>query len=81
MHDTFAGHRVEVWRYGEICKMDGPCGGGAGAHFPFIRRMTELAFRKEVTFIVGENGSGKSTLVEAIAEYLDKSRELYNRFF
>ena len=42
---------------------------------PFIRRMTELAFRKEVTFIVGENGSGKSTLVEAIAVQLELNPE------
>jgi predicted ATPase len=27
----------------------------------------ELAFRSEVTFLVGENGSGKSTLLEALA--------------
>ena len=36
-------------------------------NIPFIRHMTELEFRKEVTFITGDNGSGKSTLVEAIA--------------
>lgn len=36
-------------------------------NIPFIRHMTELEFRTEVTFIIGDNGSGKSTLVEAIA--------------
>jgi predicted ATPase len=29
--------------------------------------MEKLAFRKPITFFVGENGSGKSTLLEAIA--------------
>lgn len=34
---------------------------------PAIGLLQELAFRKPVTFFVGENGSGKSTLLEAIA--------------
>lgn len=36
-------------------------------NIPSIIHLEELAFRSEVTFIIGENGSGKSTLVEAIA--------------
>jgi predicted ATPase len=36
-------------------------------NIPFIRNMTRVEFKKEVTFIIGENGSGKSTLIEAIA--------------
>ena len=34
---------------------------------PAISQLEELAFRKPLTFFVGENGSGKSTLLEAIA--------------
>ena len=34
---------------------------------PAIGLLQELAFRKPVTFFVGENGTGKSTLLEAIA--------------
>jgi predicted ATPase len=37
---------------------------------PVVRYLTEhhkIAFRKPVTFFVGENGTGKSTLIEAIA--------------
>ena len=34
---------------------------------PAICLLQELAFRKPVTFFVGENGTGKSTLLEAIA--------------
>jgi predicted ATPase len=46
-----------------------------------------LAFRNNVTFLVGENGSGKSTLLEAIAEICgfnpeggnrDHQREVFN---
>ena len=33
---------------------------------PFVSTLT-MAFRKPVTFFVGENGTGKSTLLEAIA--------------
>lgn len=36
-------------------------------NIPSIANLTELKFRKSVSFIIGENGSGKSTLVEAIA--------------
>ena len=34
---------------------------------PAIGLLQELAFRRPVTFFVGENGTGKSTLLEAIA--------------
>jgi len=34
---------------------------------PAICLLQELAFRKNITFFVGENGTGKSTLLEAIA--------------
>lgn len=34
---------------------------------PSLREVERLAFRKPVTFFVGENGSGKSTLLEGIA--------------
>ncbi|MBR5528165.1 MAG: AAA family ATPase [Clostridia bacterium] len=34
---------------------------------PAIKSITELQFKKPVTFFVGENGSGKSTLLEAMA--------------
>ena len=34
---------------------------------PAVRHLREYAFRKPVTFFVGENGSGKSTLLEALA--------------
>ena len=34
---------------------------------PAIGLLQELAFRRPVTFFVGENGSGKSTLLEAVA--------------
>ncbi|GAA5496488.1 hypothetical protein Rhal01_02672 [Rubritalea halochordaticola] len=34
---------------------------------PAVRQLSELEFKSEVTFLVGENGSGKSTLLEAIA--------------
>lgn len=34
---------------------------------PAISALDTLAFRKPVTFFVGENGSGKSTLLEAVA--------------
>jgi predicted ATPase len=38
-----------------------------------------LAFRSNVTFLVGENGSGKSTLLEAIAEICGFNPEGGNR--
>lgn len=42
------------------------------AEYPFniraFARGIDLAFRRSVTFFVGENGSGKSTLLEALAE-------------
>lgn len=34
---------------------------------PILKRLEQLDFPTEVTFLVGENGSGKSTLMEAIA--------------
>ncbi len=34
---------------------------------PVIKNFTELEFKNNVTFFVGENGSGKSTLLESIA--------------
>lgn len=34
---------------------------------PSLQKITNLEFKTNVTFIVGENGSGKSTLLEAIA--------------
>jgi predicted ATPase len=34
---------------------------------PFVRGF-DLAFKRPVTFLVGENGSGKSTVMEALAE-------------
>lgn len=37
---------------------------------PIVRNL-DLAFRKPVTFLIGENGSGKSTLIEAIAGLLN----------
>ncbi len=36
-------------------------------HLPSIKKLTELEFHPNVTFIIGENGMGKSTLLEAIA--------------
>ena len=36
-------------------------------NIPSIEHLSEMEFRKSVTFIIGENGSGKSTLVESIA--------------
>ncbi len=33
----------------------------------YLSKNVELAFKKNVTFFVGENGTGKSTLLEAIA--------------
>jgi predicted ATPase len=36
-------------------------------NIPAIQGSATLAFRKPVTFFVGENGSGKSTLLDAIA--------------
>jgi predicted ATPase len=34
---------------------------------PVVRKLGELVFDAQVTFLIGENGSGKSTLIEAIA--------------
>lgn len=34
---------------------------------PAIKHLRQFAFRRPVTFFVGENGSGKSTLLEALA--------------
>ena len=36
---------------------------------PVIKNFKKIAFKKPVTFIIGENGSGKSTLIEAFAQY------------
>lgn len=36
-------------------------------NLPVVRRLDELLFHPNVTFLVGENGSGKSTLIEALA--------------
>lgn len=36
-------------------------------NLPAVRNLTEIVFKRPVTFLVGENGSGKSTLLEAIA--------------
>lgn len=36
-------------------------------NIPAIKSISEMSFRKGITFFVGENGSGKSTLLEAIA--------------
>src|SRR5262249_34857510 len=44
-----------------------PADQGFPYHLPVIRNL-DLAFKKAVTYLVGENGSGKSTLIEAIAE-------------
>lgn len=35
---------------------------------PTIKNLTELEFKHNVTFLVGENGTGKSTLLEGIAD-------------
>lgn len=32
-------------------------------NIPSIRKLTELSFHENITFIVGENGMGKSTLL------------------
>jgi predicted ATPase len=34
---------------------------------PVIQSFTDIDFRSDVTFLVGENGSGKSTFLETIA--------------
>ena len=34
---------------------------------PALQNLNHFAFKKPVTFLVGENGSGKSTLLEALA--------------
>ncbi|QJX80267.1 AAA family ATPase [Priestia megaterium] len=36
-------------------------------NIPLIKNLSELQFKNNVTFFVGENGSGKSTLLESIA--------------
>ncbi len=40
-------------------------------HYPFnmpvFRETTEIAFRSNITFFIGENGTGKSTFLEALA--------------
>ncbi|MFC4023664.1 AAA family ATPase [Oceanobacillus longus] len=36
-------------------------------NLPVVKRMEELVFHPNVTYIVGENGMGKSTLLEGIA--------------
>jgi len=47
-----------------------PADQGFPYHLPVVRTL-DLAFKKAVTYLVGENGSGKSTLIEAIAEACD----------
>ncbi len=46
-------------------------GAAWGQEFPFdvpaIAGLERIAFRRPVTFFIGENGSGKSTLLEAVA--------------
>lgn len=42
---------------------------------PAIKSVTEVAFDKAITFLVGENGAGKSTLLEAIAAELGYNTE------
>ena len=36
-------------------------------NIPSISHISEIKFRNQITFFVGENGSGKSTMLEAIA--------------
>jgi predicted ATPase len=36
-------------------------------NLPVVRKLEEIQFDSQVTFLIGENGSGKSTLIEAIA--------------
>lgn len=36
-------------------------------NLPVVRALERIAFRKQVTFLVGENGTGKSTVLEGIA--------------
>ena len=36
-------------------------------NIPAIKSTSEIHFKKDITFLVGENGTGKSTLLEAIA--------------
>ena len=44
---------------------------------PAICLLQELAFRRPVTFFVGENGTGKSTLLEAIEYERELGRPMY----
>ena len=46
-----------------------------------LRRMKQLSFTSDVTFLVGENGTGKSTLLEAIAVSLGFNAEGGTRNF
>jgi len=48
---------------------------------PFLKKINEIEFHKNVTFLVGENGSGKSTLIEGIALGMGFSAEGGTRNF
>lgn len=44
-------------------------------NIPAIKKLDELKFSKNVTFLIGENGVGKSTIIEAIAVLLKLNPE------
>jgi len=48
---------------------------------PAVAKLDRLAFRRPVTFLIGENGSGKSTLLEAVAVLLRYNAEGGSRNF
>jgi len=48
---------------------------------PAVAHLTRLAFKRPVTFLIGENGSGKSTLLEAMAVLLRYNAEGGSRNF
>ena len=53
-------------------------------NIPAIKKLDELKFSKNVTFLIGENGVGKSTIIEAIAVLLklnpEKDTEIYKTY-
>jgi predicted ATPase len=55
-------HLIKV----RISSQNYPTGRCYPFNIPVLREMSELTFRRPITFFVGENGSGKSTLLEAI---------------